>query len=401
MDFCKIAEQLGISAYPAALERYWPIPQDRSDALCSAEMIHRLQQRFDLFGEYFQAVLEGFADLKNDSLRKAYLDVVSLYIQDATLAEIQKLPYPPNENTPASNMLPLLVHLPSVEAAYETYRSRGFDHGQALSSLQVYRIYLWEMVQHRAGFVGFTPDLSRWVSQFTMGLMFYPGLGGINFQPIALAPGQSPYYLENKTTGELLPVFGAGTTFHRSGLPLGSVGAEDPAGSFTPVFEETADAYWGNAVRNCLVCPQREAFPKADWALVLRPGDNVLATHIFFGSDFTPETLDLAMGQGWELALQCYPEYDLKAQYCKSWLLSPAIEESLGKTSKVSMFGARFVKFPVQSNGQAVFDFVFPGQDKTPETLPENTSLQRAIKKKLLGGGHIYVTAGIRRSKHV
>ena len=395
MTFQDIAAKLQITDYPAALEAYFPLPGDRAGELCTPELIRHLQQRFDLFGTYCEGVLEGFEDLKNDPLRKVYLDVVSLYIKDAALEEIRKLPYPPHEGTPASNMLPLLVHLPSVEAAYEAYRSRGFDHEQAVSSLQAYKIYLWEMQQHRAGYVGLTPDLSRWVSQFTKGLMFYPGLGGISFQPIALNPRQSPCFLKHKVSGELLPVFGIGISFHSSGVPLGSAGAEDSSDSFTPRFEETQDAYWGNPVRSCLISSQRECFSKTDWELVLGPGDHILATHIFFGSDFTPETLDKALQQGWELAQKCYPEFDFKAQYCGSWLLDPALGEMMGENSKVTLFGKRFTRYPIQSNGQAVFDFVFPGEPKEPEALPENTSLQRAIKKHLLLGRHIYVTAGV------
>lgn len=393
MGFSEIAQVFQITKYPAALEQYWPIPVKRQNELCSLQLMDRLQKRYNLFGRYYEAVKEGFEGLS--SHQRAYLDAVSLFIKDRSLEEVRKLPYPDNAGTPASNMLPFLVHLPAIEDAYEAYRARGFSHEEALLSLDAFKAYLWEMEQYRAGYVGLTPDLSRWVSQFTKAMMFYSGIGGISFQPIPLDPSQSPYYLKNKNTGEILPVFGHNIAMHKSGIPLGSAGAEDPQGAFTPEFKETEDAYWGNPVRDCLVSSQQERFDKAQWSLFISPGDHILATHIFFGSDFTPEVLDQALAKGWDMAQKYYPEFQFKAQYCRSWLLCPALADILGESSKVAMFGNRFVRFPIFSLGQAVFEFVFPGFQGKPEDLPEKTSLQRKIKAKLVAGGHIYVVAGL------
>lgn len=124
MTFSDVASGLGLGHYPPELDRYLPVPRQREPELCTPELIRRLQDRFDLFGEYYPRVEAGYEDLANDPLRRMFLDAVSLYMKDAPLPPLRMLPYPPCENTPASNMLPLLVHLPAIESAYEQYRRR-------------------------------------------------------------------------------------------------------------------------------------------------------------------------------------------------------------------------------------------------------------------------------------
>ena len=78
-----------------------------------------------------------------------------------------------------------------------------------------------------------------------------------------------------------------------------------------------------------------------------------------------------------------------------SWLLDPQLPEVLGEDSNIGRFCRRFTPVFTPGKGEAVFDFVFLGH--TPderESLPEDTSLQRALKAHYMAGKAIYETWG-------
>ena len=80
--------------------------------------------------------------------------------------------------------------------------------------------------------------------------------------------------------------------------------------------------------------------------------------------------------------------------FCASWLLNPRLKQILGAQSRIVQFGECFVKYPIQDAGVGVLNFVF---DKVPDDLtdlPENTSLQRKLKKLYLEGDCIHTYSG-------
>ena len=67
----------------------------------------------------------------------------------------------------------------------------------------------------------------------------------------------------------------------------------------------------------------------------------------------------------------------------------------LGADSKIAAYGARFARYPLMSAGREVFSFVFPPNVTDLGALPENTRLERGLKKLYLNGGYIHAFAGI------
>lgn len=394
MTLSQLAESLAIDINAEALGAYCPVPQNRRGELCSMALIERLQEHLDLFGDCYEDVKAGFADLENDPARREYMHVLSLYLKDCTADEAKAIVCPPYSGTAASAMMPLLVHLPSIEGLYDDMRRRGFTHDEAKTSLSIYRIYMREEKLHRGGYVGISPAISGWMTLFTKGQIFYPGYAGLNFQLHNIAHND-PYFLRNRHTGEVIAVCGEWQTFHRSGLVLGSAGAEDEQGAFTALFEETADAYIGNPVRNYRTLRERERFPKADWEPALKPLDRVLGTHIFWDADLSPELIDRALSEAKRMGEQYFPECGFKGIYCSSWMMNPLIGEALGKQSKIDGFASRFMRYHKKSAANTYRSFVFPGHYASTEDLPENSRLQRAFKKRLSEGGYIYETPGV------
>lgn len=395
MTFEELTNKLGVADHLPLPPGYYPVPKERENELCSLAMIDSLQEKYGIFSEYYQAVREGFLDMDNDPLRKAYLDSISLYFKDAPVEQAREIKYPQSENTPASNMLPLLAHLPSIDNTYEIFRKRGFNHEEAVSCLSIYTLYLREEEKYRSKIIGISGRISNWMSRFTKGTIFYLGDGGLNFQPIKL-PDVFPTILMNKKDKRYVPIYTNNSRIHKSGVPFGSAGAKDTEGLFLTSYEETQDAFIGHCANGRTVSEKPQTFAKNEWELVLSPGDDVISVHIFWDADLSPNIVDTAFNKGIKRAIECYPEFNFKALYTCTWLISPEVNDALGENSKLSQFASRFVRFPVVSDGKSVIRHVFPNNNvNNLNDLVENTSLQRAFKAKMLAGEFIYNTRGV------
>ena len=71
------------------------------------------------------------------------------------------------------------------------------------------------------------------------------------------------------------------------------------------------------------------------------------------------------------------------------------LADILGPESKIVQYGNRFVRYPVMSAGREVFSFVFPPNITDLNELPENTRLERGLKKLYLSGGYIHAFYGV------
>ncbi len=79
---------------------------------------------------------------------------------------------------------------------------------------------------------------------------------------------------------------------------------------------------------------------------------------------------------------------------CESWLLSPALKILLPRTSKIIKFQEMFEICSVNEKDMSFMEWVYKRRDIPLETLPENTSLQRNMKRFLLSGGQIGEASG-------
>lgn len=84
-----------------------------------------------------------------------------------------------------------------------------------------------------------------------------------------------------------------------------------------------------------------------------------------------------------------YPEYIGAPIYCKSWLLSPALKGLLDKKSNIIRFQDRFEIIETEEDNPSFMDWIYSSRDIPYNELPENTTLQRNVKKYLLSGGKV------------
>lgn len=127
---------------------------------------------------------------------------------------------------------------------------------------------------------------------------------------------------------------------------------------------------------------------------IAKPGDRIISVHIPSGGrlDFEENTTDLK--RAGEIVTKCFGEF--KLFYCSSWLLDPSIGKIIGKQTNITRFANRFTRFPIQNNGTSVFTYLYHTTDtENFDGLPENTTMQKEIKKHLQSGGHILDYQGV------
>jgi len=196
------------------------------------------------------------------------------------------------------------------------------------------------------------------------------------------------------TNGPKICIMPRETLIHKSGRVLGSVGCEDTDGSFEADIVEADEYFEGYPTKDGLCEDKKIRLYKSEWKKVLDNGDLVISVHIPAGEplDFDKNTEDLRRAA--KIFESIYGR--IHAFYCNSWMLDPSIEKIQGKKTGLTRFGDRFVRFPTKSKGKSVFTYLFnTAKTDDIDALPENTSMQRAIKAHLKSGGHIYGAQGI------
>lgn len=186
--------------------------------------------------------------------------------------------------------------------------------------------------------------------------------------------------------------------FEITGLPEGeTVLVSKESGDIVALRElsETEADYSGKTVLRggddgeCIV------LSKKDYEILLSPGDELLSVHIPKGAKVDRENADKTYREALEFFARHYPEKKFTCFWCRSWLMDPSMEEFLPEKSNILAFQSFYKRYCVKSTGKEVFVFVHPQPFEKYEDLPENTTLERALKKRYIENKPIYVHAGV------
>jgi len=184
---------------------------------------------------------------------------------------------------------------------------------------------------------------------------------------------------------------------HTSGRILGAAGCDDEDGSFYAEVLETDTYFEGHPFVNDRVEKETVRLPKPWWSLSLTPDDLVPRIHIPAEGKFDDETIGAAFNRAKTIFKECFPDAPCKAFFCESWLLSHQLKDFLKPDSKILGFQKWFIKTPLKSGGEDVFDFAFSGHKidrEHLETWPEETTLQRGVKQLYLNGEFLHEGTG-------
>ncbi|MBR5903638.1 MAG: hypothetical protein IKZ15_05340 [Clostridia bacterium] len=350
------------------------------------QLVESLQQKYGMFKVNYDCVHEAACLLDNDPEKLAWAKKWAQEYKNRDFATCRDIELPESDGTLLGDMLPLFVLLPSVPDMVAMYEKRGLI--DIMDILQIDSCI--SAVEKRIGRVGMNRRYFDWLTNYLKCRIFQGGV----FRVEVGTHKRPALVLRHCCTGRYEVMMTDGI-FHRSGNMLGAAGCTDIDGSFEADFRETDDEYCGHLAKDGIVSPQRVTLRKSEWEVYIKPQDDMLSLHIPKGASLTRETIQSSVKAAREIAKKSFPEFDIKAVGCYSWLLCPKLGEILGQESHIGVFGASFVRWPVKTDGMDVFGFVFPQTHNGYATLPENTRLERSLKKLYMDGGYILNTAGI------
>lgn len=381
MTLREIADQIGVGEYPEVFEEiYKNIPQDAP--ACDLELIHRLQNEHNLFGDYYEMVCEAAEQTNADPAYSAWVKVNAKYALDTDITATPELPEFTSKETLVTDFLRFFVVLPQIPVSLESYKARGFSAEEVKTLLSNYR-GSFKIVTRRTGRPGLDMPYFRWVTTISKARLFQTD--GLQFE-LKLIPDMA-LWLRNRESGQLVPLILKGT-FHACGNKiLGARGFEDPTGSFTVTFSEDDENYYGHGSFDGVVSSEKKTFPKTEWECAGKPGDLCIVIHIPRGADISRETTLRAIENAKKIMKERYPEYPVKLLLGGSWLLNPQLKEMLGENSRIAQFLSCFTNYPAADRkGMAVLSFVYGRQFDNYEDMPVETTLHRKLKEIYVSG---------------
>ncbi len=132
-----------------------------------------------------------------------------------------------------------------------------------------------------------------------------------------------------------------------------------------------------------------------EYEMIIQNDKKLISIHIPSDADMTSSSLRKSYLEARKFFEKYYPEYAKVDMICGSWLLAPALKKILPDDSKIIQFQRSFELTDQEDDSPGFLDWVYGRRDIPFENLPEETSLQRNLKKYLLNGGKVEWSNGI------
>jgi hypothetical protein len=297
---------------------------------------------------------------------------------------------PPGEG-PEYDFLHLFPAIATMAESVAHLRSRGVPEDVIAATMGEYDFCV-NMCLERQGRPMFDKGRLNWITRLIRNRLIRID----RFKYDLPGPYMSGVRVYRNSEGALA-VLADGLRLHRSGRILGSVGHTDEEGAFTGEITETETAVTGFPEVEGIVKSAPVTLDKGRWQLCLTSEDTFPRIHIPSDGPFDRETVAASFARAREIFDRCYPDYPYKGFFCSTWLLSGDLKELLKPTSNILGFQSFFTPVPHRSSGGLVFSFAFGLDARIPEdleSLPERSSLHRAVKQRYLSGGYVHEGAG-------
>lgn len=115
----------------------------------------------------------------------------------------------------------------------------------------------------------------------------------------------------------------------------------------------------------------------------------VIGLHIPSDADFSTSAVDNSLMNAKEFFARYYPNLANAEYRCHSWLLDSQLKGMLNENSNIVSFQNRFEIFDDGEVATEFIEWLYNTKSNDYSALPENTSLQRNMKKHILSGGVI------------
>ncbi len=135
-----------------------------------------------------------------------------------------------------------------------------------------------------------------------------------------------------------------------------------------------------------------------EYEFSLWEGKPAVAVHIPSDADLSETCVNVSFHQAESFFKTFFSEFNYQVYSCNSWLLSPALGMLLSEDSNILRFQKQFSIVEENPEDISFMEWLFQtSKDADIRELPEATSLQKAVKHRLLSGKKIGSGRGIRK----
>jgi hypothetical protein len=127
-------------------------------------------------------------------------------------------------------------------------------------------------------------------------------------------------------------------------------------------------------------------------------GDKLISVHIPSDAVMIREKLDQSYEMAKSFFNKYFPDYSDVVMYSRTWLLDPELKTLLPRDSKILSFQSDYKITKIADVDSGVIKWVYKKNYDDYTQLPENTTLQRNLKKYLLSGRKISLVTGIKEN---
>lgn len=285
--------------------------------------------------------------------------------------------------------LAILAFLPSIEKIHSNLCNLGLPDEVVLDTLRQFEDCMF-LYEERFGCLGLNKRYFDHLQRYVDGKIL--NIGRLRFE---LYKNKDVYLLESRKTGKQI-LFVDGERMNSDGLYADTPPIKENCTGFDAFLRENETSYIGTPIGDDGKCKN---FPieldKSEYFMRVGKGDDIIAVHIPAKGALTREACEKSYDQAKEIFKSIYPECDFKAFRCHSWMMAPELRDILKPGSNLLEFQSPYKKYPSHTKGEDVLNFVFKMKFTSYNDLPEDTSLQRALKKIYLSGGYLYEYSGL------
>lgn len=391
--------EVGCKKYPERWNEIFEAAMDEYDEqgcyLTKVEFYDELHEKYGCFSKYGEVYKAAARQTAEDEALSRFLTLLAMALQDDEhkkddLKMFSRPVTPEGKDTLAYEMVTGLALCSQLETGAENMRKRGFSEETINDVLALAVSGVSTSERKHNGAPGF--ELLGWAQKYIEAKLLIIERLEIEFLGMFSAKA---IVFQNKDGA--IVTLANDLELHRDGFALGSLHYEEEDGSWMATVEETEGAWVGYPfTENGYVSKEKIELSKEEWEKVLETGDPVIRLHIPPVGKMTPEMIDKTLEETKIFAKEHYPDFHYKAFSCHSWLVDPQLDEILNKESNIVKFRQRFHSLTRKSKGEDVFNFIFnkPNMDFDIRDLPEDSSLQRALKNHYLSGKAIYELEG-------
>ncbi len=383
IDFCdrlqiKYREEL-LPLYEEGTKLY----KVHGDFIVEKERLIAFNDKYNFFRRWFDDVLKA-ADLvreDRDLMLHAYILVALIKAkEDIFLLEM------PDRKRMDTDFSPLFGLLYFLEEMIGDLERRGVPHDVISDTMHGFDSEITDYYDRngRSGMRNFTWWFMLWVRGEIL------RVGRLQFQ-LKKLPDKIRVYKK----GDDVKILIDGEYMHEKGMRFGSAGQDDEAGRFYADIVEEEGKVTGYKINEFGEC-EKEKITLVGYEEVVKCGDNIINVHIPSHDPFTPEICEESYKRAIEILKTCYPEYEYKAMTCISWLMEKRLRQIMGRDTNITRFADKYIVYPRDSFGTGVYSCLYQLPAAVdPKELPENSSMQRAVKEYLCAGNYFYEKGGL------